>query len=161
MDVAYWSVCVVLIGSGVGKVIAPQPFEAATAELGLPAFSGLGRLVGALETALGLLGLLSASAAVAVGVGLLFVVFSVVVVAAMSAGLEDCGCIGVTRSRPSWPHVLVNAVAAVLSFATAAVGPVAIGSGLAAVSWPIALAAGAGVALLAGVILTVLATGSS
>lgn len=161
LDVVYWSVCVVLVGSGVGKWVAPMPFEQATSDLGLPTFAGMGRVVGTFEVVLGLLGVLTASAVVAAAVGVLFVVFSVVVAAAVQAGLEDCGCIGVTSSRPGWIHAVLNSLSAMACFATAAVGPTAIGTGLASASWPVSVAAGFAVALLAGIVLAVFATGSS
>ena len=161
LDVAYWSVCVVLVGSGVAKVLEPAPFERASRDLKLPTFWGSGRLVGAAECVLGGLGLLSGSPWVALAAGVVYLLFSVAVIAAMRMGLEDCGCIGVARSEPNTLHVVLNLASVLVCIAAALLGPRALGAGLASVAWPASVAAAVAVVVISAALLALLSGGSA
>jgi hypothetical protein len=154
LDAAYWVTCVVLVVSGVTKLGDSSTTDRMLVALGLPAPRNTGRVVGAGEVLIGAAGLMAASGpvatVVAVVVALIYFAFTVVVLLAMRAGLEDCGCIGVRPRRPSWTHVAINAVSATVALAAAVVGPNDLATGLSSLDtgWAglvgVAVAAGAG-----------------
>ncbi len=90
------------------------------------------------------------ASAVAAAVAVIYVVFAAMVVLAMRAGLDDCGCIGVRKRRPTWGHVGLNIVSALVAAAAAAVGTVDLGSGLSTLATGWAVAVGVAVATMAG-----------
>ena len=127
MDVAtafYAAAAVLLVVAGVAKLVRPASAALLMEDLGAPAsglLSGprLARGVGAGESALGVAALALEVPGVAVGVGMLYTLFSVTVVRAIAVGAESCGCFGRVEAPPSWVHVTGNAVFAVAAFAAA------------------------------------------
>jgi hypothetical protein len=113
-------VAAVLVVSGLAKWITPAPTVTLLGALGLPASGWVARIVGALEVVVGAAALLIGGRVAAAIVSVLYLAFAVVVVRARRAGAPSCGCFGAGSAPPSWLHVWVNLVSALL--AAAAVG---------------------------------------
>lgn len=155
LDAAYWAVCVVLVASGAAKLGDPSTIEGVLRSLGGDLPTGTGRVLAVVEMALGAAGLLLVGwpgRAVAVAVAVLYLGFAVVVAAALRAGLEDCGCIGVRPRRPSATHVAVDLASAAVAVAAAVAGPVDLASGLGSLGMPWSVVVGLGVAVAAGLL---------
>lgn len=154
LDACYWVCALVLVVSGASKLTGGDPVRETLSQLGLPAPRHLGRLVGAGEVLLGAAALMAPPGAlasvVAVVVAVLYAVFAGVVVAAMRAGLDDCGCIGVRQTAPGVGHVVFNLVACGVAVASAITTPVDLVGGLSTLSVPLAVLTALGVALCAG-----------
>ncbi|MGI9576843.1 MAG: MauE/DoxX family redox-associated membrane protein [Microthrixaceae bacterium] len=156
LDAAYWVACVVLVVSGATKLFDPTATESTLRELGLPAPRSVGRVLGAAEILLGAGGLLATpgtiAQATAVFVALIYALFALVVVAAYRRGLQDCGCLGVRSRAPTPGHAVLNVGFAAVAAASAAVGPVDLSGGLGSLSVGAAVAVGALVAVLGGLV---------
>lgn len=128
MDAAialYAAAAVLLVIAGAVKVIRPATAADLIEDLGAPArgpLTGvrLASALGIVEVGLGVAALVAAWSAVAVAVGVLYVVFAVTVLRAMRMGAESCGCFGRVDAPPSWFHVLGNLALAGSSFTAAA-----------------------------------------
>ena len=110
------SAAVLLVLAGATKLSRPAPGWADL--LGFRARTPVVRLVGASEAATGAAALFLGGAA-SWAVGLLYAVFAAVVLRALLAGADSCGCFGRLDAPPSRIHVLGNLVLAGVSFAAA------------------------------------------
>ncbi len=127
MDAAtalYASAAVLLVIAGVVKVIRPANTAALLDDLGAPSFGPIDGTritfgLGVVEIVLGLTALVGEIPAVALAVGVLYVVFSATVWRAMRLGAGSCGCFGRVDAPPSWWHVIGNLALAGCSFAAA------------------------------------------
>ena len=128
MDAAtalYASAAVLLVIAGAVKVIRPATTAALIEDLGAPVrgpLTGprLALALGVVEIVLGLAALVAEIPAVALAVGLLYLVFAVVVIRAMSLGATSCGCFGRVDAPPTWFHVIGNTALAACSFVAVA-----------------------------------------
>lgn len=154
LDAIYWVCALVLVVSGASKLTDRGSVRDTLSQLGLPAPPRVGTLVGIIEVLVGAAALMAPPGAVAsvvaVMVALIYAVFAVVVISAMRAGLEDCGCIGVRSTPPSAGHVVFNLVACTVAAASAVTTPVDLVGGLAEVPMPWAVVVALVVAFAAG-----------
>ncbi|MEM8705707.1 MAG: MauE/DoxX family redox-associated membrane protein [Actinomycetota bacterium] len=128
MDAAtalYASAAVLLVIAGAVKVIRPATTADLIEDLGAPVGGPItgARLalgLGVVEIVVGIAALVAEIPAVAVAVGVLYVVFAVTVIRAMSLGATSCGCFGRVEAPPTWFHVVGNVALAVCSFIAAA-----------------------------------------
>ena len=111
------SAAILLVVAGVSKLCRPSS-SSLIGIIGMPARNGLVRLVGGAEAAAGVAALLLGGPA-ALAVGLLYVAFAAVVLRALLADAESCGCFGHFDAPPSPVHILGNLVLAAVSFAAA------------------------------------------
>lgn len=160
LDAFYWVLALVLVGSGVSKLSGGAAVGETLTQLGLPSPRRAGVIVGVYEVLVGAAALMAPPGAVAsvvaVLVSLTYAVFALVVGAALRAGLEDCGCIGVRPTRPSAFHVGLDVLAAVVAAAAAVATPVDLVGGLAALALPAAVLVGLAVAVGAGAVVSLL-----
>ena len=110
------SAAVLLVAAGAAKLSRSAPGWADL--LGFRARTPVVRLVGALEAAAGVAALLVGGPA-GWAVGLLYAAFALVVLRAVLAGVDSCGCFGRLDAPPSRIHVLGNLVLAAVSFGAA------------------------------------------
>ncbi len=164
LDGAFWVVSLVLLASGVTKLLDPAPLGAALVELGVVpagATAGvrdrgalLGRALGAFEVVVGAAALVVGGRVTGVLVTSSYLVFTAIVAASWRRGLRSCGCFGASSSPPGAVHLVLNAVSTVVAFA-AVVAPVpAVADGLDAGVWNPVLVA---VLVLAGAVGVVVA----
>ena len=146
------SAAVLLVVAGVAKLSRPAADPGGL--LGFRTRSGVVRLVGALEAAAGLAALLAGGAAAWI-VGLLYAAFALVVLRAVVAGADSCGCFGRLDAPPSLIHVAGNLTLAAMSFvaAGAASPPVPAVVQAAGDSTATGVALAAVIGLLAGLVL--------
>ncbi len=118
---------VVLVVSGIGKLIAPQPAADAMRDAALPvpfrgrAASGVG--LGAIEASVGLVALSVPTWWAAGALGAVYLGFAGFILRLRAQdGAAGCGCFGSASTPPGTAHLVVNIVAAVTAFATAALG---------------------------------------
>ena len=117
MSALHASAAVLLVAAGATKLSRPAGGSAAL--LGFPdPGRGGGGLIGALEAAAGVAALLVGGPAVW-AVGLLYAAFALVVLRAVLAGADSCGCFGRLDAPPSLIHVVGNLVLAAVSFGAA------------------------------------------
>jgi hypothetical protein len=154
LDAFYWVSALVLVVSGASKLTGHGSVRDTLSQLGLPAPPRVGVLVGVIEVLVGAAALMAPPGAVAsvvaVMVALIYAVFALVVISAMRAGLQDCGCIGVRPMPPSAGHVAFNLAACIVAAASAVTTPVDLVGGLAELPMPWAVLVGLVVALAAG-----------
>ena len=110
------SAAILLVAAGATKLSRPAGDSAGL--FGFRARAGVVRLIGALEVAAGTAALLVGGPA-AWAVGILYAAFALVVLRAVLAGAESCGCFGRLDAPPSLIHVVGNLVLAAVSFAAA------------------------------------------
>jgi hypothetical protein len=122
---------VVVAVTGVRKLVDPDAISAALATAGLPDGPGVGRLIGAVEVAIGI-GVLAAGGRLpALALALLYGGFLAFIAVNRLRGLDvPCGCVGESTAPPGLLHVAIDAVAAA-GAATAVAVPVG-----AAADWP-------------------------
>ena len=158
LDAVYWVAALVLVVAGATKVADPDSTESTLRGIGFGVPKGTGRAVGVLEVVLGVAALLvtgdAVARVVAVLVGLVYLAFAGVVLAAIRGGLDDCGCLGVRSRAPSRGHAVLNAALGAVAIGAAISGPVDVAGGLASVSVPWAVVVGLGVAMAAGVVVS-------
>ena len=121
---AFQIVSVVIVASGVAKIVAPDGFATLLRTLGLPSRRMLAVLAGMVEVVLGTAALLLGGVVVALLVAAAYATFAVVVLLARRSGAEDCGCFGAASAPPSRVHVAVNLLSAAGAAGTAATGEV-------------------------------------
>ncbi len=116
---------VLLIVTGVAKVIAPVDTARAIRAMGLPIHNQVGRLLGAVEVIVGLGALVSGIGAFFLIQGILYATFLgwVLLAKLKSVPMESCGCLGTPDTPPYWGHVVVDSVALVSSLGVALSGP--------------------------------------
>ena len=110
------SAAILLVAAGVTKLSRPAGDSAGL--FGFRARAGVVRLIGALEVAAGTAALLVGGPA-AWAVGLLYAAFALVVLRAVLAGADSCGCFGRLDAPPSLIHVVGNLVLAAVSLGAA------------------------------------------
>jgi len=115
-------VAIVLVVSGLAKVVTPSATTPVLADLRLPHSTIVVRGLGVVEVAIGTAALLVGSAGLHVAVALLYIGFALVVVAARRAGTPSCGCFGASAAPPSAVHVAVNVCSAIVAVAAALAG---------------------------------------
>ena len=152
MSALHASAAVLLVAAGATKLSRPAGGSAAL--LGFQTRAGVVRLIGALEAAAGVAALLVGGPAVW-AVGLLYAVFALVVLRAVLAGADSCGCFGRLDAPPSLIHVVGNLVLAAVSFGAAGASSPPIPAVVQAMgdSPAVGAAQAAVVALLAGLLL--------
>ena len=148
LDGAFWVVSLVLLASGVTKLLDPAPLGAALVELGvLPAGDTTrgvlaGRVLGAVELLVGGAALVVGGRLTAVLVTLSYLVFTVIVAASWRRGLRSCGCFGASSSPPAALHVVLNAVSTCVALGAVVAPAPAVADGLDAATWnPVLVAA--------------------
>lgn len=120
---AFQVAALVVVVSGVSKVASPTAFRTTLSSLGLPAGTGVARLCGIAEVAVGGAALWFGGRVGSFVVAGLYAVFCAVVVAARRSGVASCGCFGSVEAPPSMLHVVVNALSAVVALLSAVVPP--------------------------------------
>jgi hypothetical protein len=115
-------VAIVLVVSGLAKVLTPSATTPVLADLRLPHSTIAVRGLGVVEVAIGTAALLVGSAILDVAVALLYLGFALVVVAARRAGTPSCGCFGANAAPPSTVHVAVNVCSAIVAVTAAVAG---------------------------------------
>ena len=115
-------VAIVLVVSGLAKVVTPAATAPVLADLRLPHSTIVVRGLGVVEVAIGTAALLVGSAGLLVAVALLYLGFALVVVAARRAGTPSCGCFGANAAPPSAVHIAVNVCSAIVAVAAAVAG---------------------------------------
>lgn len=141
LDAAFWVVSLVLLASGVTKLVDPDPLGRALVDLGVlsrrTADSGplIGRVLGALEVMIGGAALAAGGRVTAVLVAVSYAVFTGIVVASWRRGLDSCGCFGSSSSPPGPAHVALNVVSSAVAVGAVAVPAPAVADGLEAAPW--------------------------
>jgi hypothetical protein len=110
---------VLLLMAGVAKLSHPLPTSELIATLGLPASVWEVRILGVIEISSALTALAVGGPLAAAAVGVLYTVFALVVIRALSVGAASCGCFGRADTPPSWVHVVGNSFFAFASFLVA------------------------------------------
>lgn len=106
---------VVLIVTGVAKLVRPTDVEKALRALGLPAIRGTGLVIGLAEVVVGSAALFFQPARAVQAV--FYAVFAVWVLVALRRDipLASCGCLGRDDTPPTVAHVVLNAAGALVS----------------------------------------------
>ena len=138
--------------AGVAKLI--RPADGFAALTGLRTRPAVVRLIGTLEAAAGTAALLAGGPSAWI-VGLVYAAFALVVLRAVLAGADSCGCFGRLDAPPSVIHVAGNLTLAAMSFVAAGAASPPVGAVVQAVgeSPGTGVALGAVIALLAGLVL--------
>ena len=149
----------VLVVSGIGKVVDPWPATGAMRDAGLPVpFRGRavgGCLLGVAEATIGMAALAVPTWWAAATLGAFYAALAGFVLRLRSRdGEAGCGCFGASSTPPGPAHLVLNGVAAIVGFGAAAAGVPDIvdvfddGFGV-AVPYVVLLAIGAGLVLVA------------
>jgi len=115
---------VLLIVTGIAKLIRPTETARAVASLGIPEHKGVGLAIGAGEVMIGSAALILAHPAAYAIQGTTYLLFTAWVLVALRRDipLASCGCLGRSDTPPYWGHLLLDVSAAVVSFAAFAAG---------------------------------------
>ena len=107
---------VLLIVTGAAKIARPHDVTKALVDLGLPRVPAAGLVIGLVEVAVGVGALMSDEALLAQGI--LYAAFAVWVSVALRAKvpIASCGCLGRDDTPPTAAHIVLNVLAAALSF---------------------------------------------
>jgi len=140
-----------LIITGVAKIVSPHDVEKALGGLGLPRIPYAGAIIGVVEVTVGTAAFFSSTALLIQGV--LYLVFAVWVFVALrlDVPLASCGCLGRDDTPPSWAHLALNLIGAGVTVAAAVDGPGNWTLGLETISVALVVAVGV---FLAYVVLT-------
>ena len=146
------SAALLLLVAGVAKLI--RPADGFAGLVGLRTRPAAVRLIGAIEAAAGTAALLAGGPAAWI-VGLMYAAFALVVLRAVLAGADSCGCFGRLDAPPSPIHVVGNLTLAAMSFAAAGAASPPVSAVVQAVgaSPATGVALAAVIALLAGLVL--------
>lgn len=117
----------VLVVSGLGKVVAPAAAATAMSDAALPIpFRGrpfTGVALGVVESSIGLVAIAVPTWWAAVTLGVFYTALAAFVVRLRSTdGTAGCGCFGSSSAPPGTAHLVLNVVAATVAFAVAALG---------------------------------------
>lgn len=117
----------VLVVSGIGKVVDPWPPTGAMRDAGLPVpFRGRavsGVVLGLVEAAIGLVALAVPTWWAATAMGAFYAALAAFVVRLRRAdGEAGCGCFGASSTPPGRAHLVLNGVAAAVGFGVAVAG---------------------------------------
>jgi hypothetical protein len=112
-----------LIITGVAKIVSPHDVERALSGLGLPRIPYAGAIIGLVEVTVGSAAFFSSMALLIQGV--LYIAFAVWVFVALrlDVPLASCGCLGRDDTPPSWAHFALNLIGAGVTVAAAVDGP--------------------------------------
>lgn len=112
-----------LVITGVAKVVSPHDVERALVALGLPRIPYAGALVGVVEVAVGITALFASVGVMAQGV--LYLAFALWVLVALRADvpLASCGCLGKDDTPPSWGHFFLNIIATAVTLGAIGAAP--------------------------------------
>ena len=115
--VAAASFSLLLVLTGAAKVRRPHDTSRAIRSLGLPVPMQTGRLLGAVEIAIGLLALMTGAPQFLGLQALAYALFLAWVLLALlrDVPISSCGCLGRDDTPPYWGHVAINALAVVTS----------------------------------------------
>jgi hypothetical protein len=132
-----------LVMAGVGKTWRPHPTAQALYSAGFPGSEAAVRGLGVVEIVTGLVALLRPAPWNAVVVALLYLAFAGFVTFLLLArpAASSCGCSGSRDTPPSWLHVSMNLVAAIVAMSAAVAGTLSIEAAarsLGALSLPVA-----------------------
>ena len=122
LSASLWAVSLVMVASGAMKLTDPSATADTLDRLSLPGGVVTARLLGLAELGVGLAVLVVGGRGLAALVGVLYLAFAGIVIAARSKGLPTCGCFGSRSAPPRIGHVIVNALSAIVAFIAAA-GP--------------------------------------
>ena len=111
-----------LVVSGVAKLVFPHPATRFLAGAGLTDRVSIARALGGAELAAGLVGLSVAGPIPAMTVAVTYTVFALVVLRAIGRGSASCGCFGRVDSPPSIVHAVGNLFFAAVSILAAGAG---------------------------------------
>lgn len=117
----------VLVVSGIQKLVAPQAASAAMADAHLPlpwrGRVATGIALGAVETATGIAALAVPHPLAAVWLGVFYLsLFGFVLLLRSRDADAGCGCFGAASTPPGTAHLVLNGVAALTAFGVAAAG---------------------------------------
>lgn len=110
------SAALLLVVAGAAKLI--RPADGFTGLVGSRTSPAMVRLVGAMEAAAGMAALFAGRPAAWI-VGFLYAAFALIVLRAVLAGANSCGCFGRLDAPPSLIHVAGNLTLAAMSFVAA------------------------------------------
>lgn len=112
-----------LIITGVAKIVSPHDVERALAGLGLPRIPFAGAIIGVVEVTVGTAAFFSSMALLIQSV--LYIAFAIWVFVALrlDVPLASCGCLGRDDTPPSWAHFALNLIGAGVTVAAAGDGP--------------------------------------
>ena len=115
----YLASAALLVAAGGAKLLDPLPLVRALRSVGLPAPRPLVRAGALAELVLGLLAIVTGSAAAAAGVAASYAVFTAFVLVALRRGgvLASCGCFGKADTPPTRTHVAVTGAFALVAAA--------------------------------------------
>ena len=110
---------VVLLLTGLRKIQRPGDTSRALSALGLPNWTIVGVLIGIAEVTVGALALATSWDVGLLAQGVLYVLFTSWVAWALvkDAPVESCGCLGKPDTPPYLGHLILDSLAAVVSFA--------------------------------------------
>ncbi len=117
----------VLVVSGLQKLVAPAPAATAMADAGLPVpFRGRvasGVALGVVEAGIGIVAIAVPTWWAAVGLGAFYLALAGFVLRLRATdSTAGCGCFGASSTPPGRVHVVLNTVSAVAAFGVAAAG---------------------------------------
>ncbi len=123
--VAAASFSLLLVVTGVVKLVSPADTERAIAATGLPVFRGAGRVIGSTEVLMGGAALVSGLSLAWIAQALVYLSFLGWILLAMrrEAPISSCGCLGTSDTPPYWGHAVLDGSAVVLSALAAAGDP--------------------------------------
>ncbi len=120
----FFAACSVLIASGLSKLRRPGPTRRALYAAGLPSAGGLVIALGLVELTVGVAGILAPIPLVATTVAILYAAFGAFLAWLLLRDVPTatCGCAGDRDLPPSWLHVTLNALAALVAVGVATAG---------------------------------------
>lgn len=121
-----------LIATGIAKLRSPQDTAVALSKMGFPKLNAIGWGIGAMETVVGTLVLVTMNTVALAIQTLLYVGFTVWIAVALlrKVPIASCGCIGTPDTPPYWGHLLVDSLGAGVSLTAALSGPAVYPEGL-------------------------------
>lgn len=131
-----------LIATGLAKLVRPHDVEKALSQLGLPRLGGIGYLIGGAEVVVGTAALFFPPVLVAQAV--LYAGFALWVIWALRSDvpLASCGCLGRDDTPPTVAHVVLNLIAFSVSSLAAFGVPLDLSGGFGAVATGLAVLVG-------------------
>lgn len=132
----------VLIVTGLAKLVRPHDVEKALSQLGLPRIGGIGYLIGGAEVVVGTAALFFPAVLIAQAV--LYACFALWVVWALRSNvpLASCGCLGRDDTPPTVAHVVLDVIAFLVSSLAAFGAPLDLSGGFGAVATGLAVMVG-------------------
>ena len=131
-----------LVVTGVAKLVRPGDVEKALRALGIPAFGGAGRLIGGLEVVVGLAAVIWQPALVLQAVFYANFTIWVAVALRRDVPIASCGCLGRDDTPPTRAHVVLNVIAVITSIFAAMGEPLAFPSFAAGLAQVVVIATG-------------------